>query len=301
VRLRWATHRLNAFGQSLLDAVHPVTGRIHADFMHCAAKSGRLLCRAPNVQQLEADSRRAVEAPDGHLIVSSDLGQIEARVVAEEADDAVLREVFASGRCVHAIAAAAIHHLPEDTINPDSDPPDPRREGAKAIVYGTVYGGGADVIAATALKKYKIEMSPEEARHAKMAFLGRFPGVAAYQRKMAEEPVVHSIAGRPLRPEWELPRKGQEEAEVSYTQRVNHPIQASAADILLTAMILVDRHLPHTMILSLHDELVLEVPEDQAEQAAVTLSDLMVQACVRWYPHMPTLKLCKTKIGRVWS
>jgi DNA polymerase-1 len=100
MRLRWATHRLNAFGESLLEAVHPVTGRIHADFIHCAAKIGRLRCREPNVQQLEADSRQAVEASPGSLLVWADLGQIEARVEAELAPDAELRAVFTDGRCV---------------------------------------------------------------------------------------------------------------------------------------------------------------------------------------------------------
>jgi DNA polymerase I-like protein with 3'-5' exonuclease and polymerase domains len=112
---------------------------------------------------------------------------------------------------------------------------------------------------------------------------------------MSEEPVVFSIAGRPLRPEWEA------RGEVSYCQRVNFPTQSSAGDILLTAMILVDRHLPNTMILSLHDELVLEVPEDEAEQAGRVLADLMVQACLRWFPNMPERDLVKVKIGQVWS
>ena len=66
-------------------------------------------------------------------------------------------------------------------------------------------------------------------------------------------------------------------------------------------MILVDRYLPNTMILSLHDELVLEVPEDEAEQAEDVLADIMVDACLRWFPNMPTRDLCKAKIGRVWS
>jgi DNA polymerase I len=292
LQLRWTTHRLNAFGQSLLDAVHPVTGRIHADFLHCAAKTGRLRCREPNAQQLEADSRHAIEAPAGSLLAWADLGQIEARVEAELAPDPELRAVFADGRCVHCITAAATHGVPEDAIAREGDP---RRDAAKPIVYGTIYGAGPARLAATAFKKYRIEMTLEEARHAKNAFLTRFPGVAAYQARMSEEPVVYSITGRPLRPEWES------RGEVSYCQRVNFPTQSSAGDILLNAMILVDRYLPNTMILSLHDELVLEVPEDDAEQVKGVLVNVMVDACLRWFPDMPTRDLCKAKIGRVWS
>jgi DNA polymerase-1 len=144
-------------------------------------------------------------------------------------------------------------------------------------------------------------MTFDEAKHAKWAFLNRFPGVAEYQARMSQEPVVFSVAGRPLRPEWELIRKEQEGSEVSYCQRVNFPTQASACDILLTAMIMVDRYLPNTMILSLHDELVLEVPEAKAEQAKKTLTDIMVRACLRWFPQMPERDLVKVKVGKVWS
>ena len=118
---------------------------------------------------------------------------------------------------------------------------------------------------------------------------------------MADEPVVFSIAGRPLRPEWEMPRKGQEVAEVSYYQRVNFPNASERRRHPADAMIRVDQYLPNTMVLSLHDELVLEVPEDEAEQVKDTLVDVMVDACLRWFPNMPTRDLCKTKTGRVWS
>jgi DNA polymerase-1 len=298
MRLRWADHRLNAFGESLINAVHPVTGRIHADFMHCGAKTGRLRCRAPNVQQLEEDSRHAIEAPEGFLLVWADLGQIEARVEAELAPDPELRAVFADGRCVHCITAAATHGVPEDAIAREGDP---RRDAAKPIVYGTIYGAGPAKLAATALKQYRVEMTLDEARHAKNAFLNRFPGVADYQVRMSKEPVVYSVTGRPLRPEWELPRKGQEHAEVSYCQRVNFPTQSSAGDILLTAMIMADRYLPNAMVLSLHDEIVLEVSEDDADQVKDVLADLMVDACLKWFSNMPTRDLVKAKSGRVWS
>jgi DNA polymerase I len=292
MRLRWTEHRLHAFGESLIEAQHPVTGRIHADFMHCAAKSGRLLCRTPNVQQLEEDSRHAVEAPPGTLLVWADLSQIEARVEAELAPDPELRAVFVDGRCVHCITAAATHGVPESTIAREDDS---RRDAAKPIVYGTIYGAGPARLAATAFKEYKIELTLEQARHAKHAFLNRFPGVANYQVRMSQEPIVYSIAGRPLRPEWE------KQSEVSYCQRISFPTQGGATDILLTAMIMVDRYLPHTMVLSLHDELVLEVPEDAAEQVRDTLVEIMVDACLRWFPDMPTRGLCQAKIGRIWT
>jgi DNA polymerase I len=292
MRLRWAEHRLHAFGESLIEARHPVTGRIHADFMHCAAKSGRLLCRAPNIQQLEEDSRHAIEAPKGTILVWADLSQIEARVEAELAPDPELRAVFANGRCVHCITAAATHGVPESAIAREGDA---RRDAAKPIVYGTLFGAGPARLAATAFKEYKIELTLEEARHAKNAFLSRFPGVAAYQVRMAEEPVVYSIAGRSLRPEWE------KLGEVSYCQRISFPTQGAATDILLTAMIMVDRYLPHTMVLSLHDELVLEVLEDEAEQVKDTLVNIMIDACLRWFPDMPTRDLCKAKVGRIWT
>ncbi len=289
LRWRWTGHRLSTFGEPLLAMIHPVTGRIHGDFIHCATKAGRLTCRDPNVQQLPDDCRRAIEAPEGMLIVWVDWDQIELRLLAELSGCQALRAVYAAEQDVHRITGALMAGVPETEITGAA------RQAAKPINYGITYGAGPARLAASAFKEYGIEMTVEAARAAKNAFLRRFPGVAAYQRAMSQEPVVWSISGRPLRPEWEAA------GEVSYTQRLNFGVQASAADILLTAMIEVDRALPNRMILSLHDEIVLEVPEDQAEAAATTLADCMTAAVLKWFPDAPAGKLVTPKIDKVWS
>jgi DNA polymerase-1 len=291
LRWRWTGHRLSTFGAPLLEMIHPVTGRIHGDFIHCATKAGRLTCRDPNVQQLPDDCRIAIQAPESKLLVWVDWNQIELRVLGELSGCRALRSVYAAGQDVHRITGALMAGVPEAEITED----DPRRDAAKPINYGITYGGGPATLAASAFREYGIELTVEQARAAKTAFLRRFPGVAAYQETMSREPVVWSIAGRVLRPEWESA------GEISYTQRLNYSVQSSAADILLTAMIEIDRALPSTMILSLHDEIVLEVDEDQAEVAAKTLADCMTAAVLKWFPIAPTGGLVKPKVGRVWS
>jgi len=143
-----------------------------------------------------------------------------------------------------------------------------------------------------------VDLTIEQASAAREAYLNRYPGIRAYQRRQADiaeaTGVVRSVLGRPLKADWEGGR-------LKYTQAVNFPIQASAADVMLLAMAKVEQALPGAMILQVHDELVLEVPEDRAEDAGAVLTECMTAAYSELFPDAPATDLVKVKVAQAWS
>jgi DNA polymerase I len=291
LRVLWSDKRLRSFGHKLIEAISPVTGRVHPDFM-LGSKTGRLCCTSPNFQQLPVDVRAAIGAPAGRLLVVADYNQLELRVLAELSGDEALRHEFATGGDVHRTAAAAIAGISVDEVTDD------QRKAGKAIVFGTNYGSGAKGLRASAWANFEVDLSLDQAGAAREAYLNRYPGIREYQRRQADlaeaAGVVRSVLGRPLKAEWEGGR-------IRYTQAVNFPIQSSASDVMLVAMANVDAALPGAMVLQVHDELVLEVPEGQAENVAGTVNALMTEAFAELFPAAPLAGLGKVKIVQVWS
>ena len=145
-------------------------------------------------------------------------------------------------------------------------------------------------------------MSPEEAERRRAAVLRAYPAIYPYQQRQAElglnARVIHSMAGRPLRADWE------KNAELKYTTCANFPVQSSAADIMLRSMVLLDRALAGLdaqLILSVHDELVVEAAEDVAEEAGKRLIDAMAQAFSEFFPNAPFAGLVDVRVVRSWS
>jgi DNA polymerase-1 len=298
LRLLWARNRLEKFGHSLIELVDPVAGRIYPDYLTCGAKTGRLTSSRPNAQQLPADGRAAITAPAGRLLVVGDLDQVELRVFAELADEQVMRGVFAAGGDIHRRTAASIAGVPESEI----DKGDPRRKAAKAVNFGIVFAAGADTIRASAWSKFDIDMRPEEARAARAAVLRAYPAIAAYRRRQEQiglnARMIHSIAGRPLRADWE---KG---GVLKYTTCANFPVQSSAADILLRSMALLDRALvglDAQLILSVHDELVCEAAASDAAEVERRLAEAMTKAFIEFFPGAPCAGLVTTHVVSSWS
>jgi DNA polymerase I len=293
-----ARKRLESFGHKLIELIDPATGRIYPDYMTCGAKTGRLTSSHPNGQQFPDDMRGAIRARDGYLLVSGDLVQIELRVFAELADEQVMREVFATGGDIHRRTAAWVTGVPEKEIGDD----DPRRKGAKAVNFGIVFAAGPRTIRASARSKFDLDMSIEEATTAKAAVMRAYPAIGPYQQRQADlglnARVIHSKAGRPLRADW------AKNSELKFTTCSNFPVQSSAADILLRSMALLDRKLvglDAQLILSVHDELVVEVAEDVAEEVKQLLVDTMTRAFSEFFPGAPALGLFKVKIAVEWS
>ncbi|MBU0753434.1 MAG: DNA polymerase I [Gammaproteobacteria bacterium] len=259
----------NTYTDKLPKMVNAATGRVHTSFSQAVAVTGRLASSDPNLQNIPvrtAEGRRirsAFIAPPGWRIASADYSQVELRIMAHLSNDDRLLESFARGEDVHRATAAEIFGVTPLEVGPD------QRRAAKVINFGLIYGMSAFGLAR--------ELGLERAAAASYMerYFARYPGVARYMeetRQLAKEKgYVETVFGRRL---W-LPeirssnvgrRQGAERAAI------NAPMQGTAADLIKLAMIAVQRWLDDAgmqskLILQVHDELVLEVPD--AEVAAV--------------------------------
>src|SRR5262245_19317934 len=260
---------------ALPELVNPETGRVHTSFNQAVAATGRLSSSDPNLQnipirtEIGREIRRAFVADPGHLLISADYSQIELRVLAHLAGDETLIKAFQDGMDIHDQTALKV-------FGPDSvlDPHELRRR-AKIVNYALLYGKTAFTLAKD------IGVTPQAAQEFINAYFAGFPRVRAYIDRTIEEGrttgVVRTMYGRRrLMPDLTSPnvqiRAAAERAAV------NLPIQGTAADIMKKAMIEVHAALTGSnarMILTVHDELLFEVPESMAEETAQLVRDRM--------------------------
>jgi DNA polymerase-1 len=259
----------NTYTDKLPRMVNAATGRVHTCFSQAVAVTGRLASSEPNLQNIPvrtAEGRRirsAFIAPPGHVLVSADYSQVELRIMAHLSNDARLLDAFARGEDVHRATAAEIFGVTPLEVGPD------QRRAAKVINFGLIYGMSAFGLAR------ELGLERQAAASYMDRYFARYPGVARYMdetRQQAREAgYVETVFGRRL---W-LPeiksgnvgrRQGAERAAI------NAPMQGTAADLIKLAMIAVQgwldaQNMATKLILQVHDELVLEVP--QAELTAV--------------------------------
>jgi DNA polymerase-1 len=254
--------------------VHPKTGRIHGHWKQAVAATGRISSEEPNLQnipirtKLGKEIRRAFIAPPGQVFLAADYSQIELRVMAHLSHDPVLVDAFTKHQDVHLRTASEVFGVPPEQVTEE------QRRKAKTINFGIIYGMG-DVTLAKRLSVPKAEASKYIA-----AYFERHHGVRDFLDKtMADarkEERVHTMFGR-IRTLPDL--RSTDRMRRSYAERIaqNTPIQGSAADLLKMAMIaLRDPVVPGArMILTVHDELDFEVPEDRAEEAAAKIKKAM--------------------------
>ncbi len=261
--------------EALPRAVHPETGRIHTRFEQATAATGRLSSTDPNLQNIPNRTevgrlvRSAFVAPEGHFIVSADYSQIELRVLAHLAEDDQLAIAFRDGVDVHRHTASLVFDVPRDEVTPEM------RRRAKAINFGLIYGMGEPRLAR------ELGISRDEAARFIDAYFKRFVGVRRFMERTVEaarsgEAVRTVLGRRRFLPNLHSANRGLRfEAE-----RVakNTPIQGTAADILKLAMV----HLGDgdvvpgsRMILTVHDELVFEVPKERVREAEARIREAM--------------------------
>ena len=257
--------------------VNPATGRVHTNDAQAVAITGRLASNDPNLQNIPvrtAEGRRIREAfiaPRGSQIVSADYSQIELRIMAHISQDASLLKAFAAGEDVHRATAAEIFGVEPAGVDAE------QRRYAKVINFGLIYGMSAFGLAG------QLGIERAAAQQYMERYFARYPGVAEYMRvtreKAREQGYVETVFGRCL---W-LPeirsgngarRQGAERAAI------NAPMQGTAADLVKLAMIAVQHwleagHLKSMLIMQVHDELVLEVPDGELDHVKVRLPELM--------------------------
>jgi DNA polymerase-1 len=260
---------------ALPQLVNPTTGRVHTCFNQAVAATGRLSSSDPNLQNipiktpLGREIRGAFIAEPGNVLISADYSQIEFRVLAHLSEDPVLVDAFREGEDFHERTARKI-------FSGQSDDPHRTRSIAKMVNYALLYGKGAYTLSKD------IGVSQQEAQEFIDAYFAGFPRVRAYIDRTLEEGratgIVKTMYGR-RRLVPELNSRNGQVRMAAERMAVNLPIQGSAADILKRAMIDVHAALAARpdarMILTVHDELVFEVPKDQAEDTAALVRDKM--------------------------
>ncbi len=256
------------FTDSLLSLVNPETGRIHTTYEQAAAATGRLSSSAPNLQNIpiRADLgrqiRRAFVAPPNSVLLSADYSQIELRILAHLSEDPSFLDAFAHGHDFHAATAAKVFGVALDGVTSEM------RGRVKQFSYGIAYGMSAFGVS----QRLNIEVG--EAREFIDAYYAQFPGVKAFLDAQVERAKVDGFTttmfGR-RRYLPELQSSNFRMRAVGERMALNAPIQGTAADIMKRAMIAVDQalleHPVARMLLTVHDELVFEVPRASLEEA----------------------------------
>jgi len=291
-----ADKRLRGFGHSLLERVG-ADGRLRMDLKPCAAKSGRCTCSDPNLQNLPQDVRKAVIAGPGRLLVVADFSQLELRVVSELSGDQAMRQVFSDGGDMHRLNAADFLGIAPEDVS------EQQRNTAKGVAsFGAIYGSGARGLVASAWARYRVEMTEGEAQLYKDRLFARYPRLRTWQQETAETARVtgtlRSVAGRPLRAEWESIQP------LKWTLCCNYPVQSSAADSVMLAMTKVHdalEGLDAQLLLQIHDELLVECAEAIAPEIEQLLTRHMTAAYLELFPAAPTLNLVDVASRKCWA
>ncbi|WP_165174774.1 DNA polymerase I [Desulfovibrio sp. ZJ369] len=252
-------------------------GRIHTTFNQKATATGRLSSSNPNLQNIPVRGplgkrmRACFIAGPGQCLVSADYSQVELRVLAHISQDAALLDAFRQGEDIHARTAALIFDLPPEQVSPD------QRRNAKTINFGLIYGMGAQKLA------QELKISTAEAKDFIGRYFARLTGLKAFYEDVEaaakRQGFVTTLGGRRrLLPEI-LSANGQAFA-LARRQAINTVIQGSAADIIKLAMLAVAhdpqlREMNARLLLQVHDELLLEAPEDTARAAGARVAELM--------------------------
>ena len=273
---RMLTKLKSTYAEGLLKVIEP-DGRIHTSFQMTVTATGRLSSTEPNLQnipvrkKLGAQIRRMFVAAPGMTLVDADYSQIELRLLAHISADKRMQEAFTSGEDIHRVTASQVFDTPLDEVTVEM------RSRAKAVNFGIVYGISAFSLA------QDIGVWPNEAKAYMEAYLAKYSGVKDYMKRVVEQAradgYVATLFGR---------RRAMPELKSSnfnmraFGERValNMPIQGTAADIIKLAMVAVHRRLREEglrakLILQVHDELIVECPEDEAARVSEILKHEM--------------------------
>ncbi|MFZ2620048.1 MAG: DNA polymerase [Alphaproteobacteria bacterium] len=267
----------STYTEALQAQINPKTGRVHTSYNPVGAATGRLSSTDPNLQNIPVRTedgrkiRSAFIAPAGHVLMSADYSQIELRLLAHLSGSVALRQAFAEGRDIHAFTAAQVFDVPLDAVSKD------QRRVAKILNFGLIYGMGAGSVAA------QLGIPKTEAQDYVNRFFARYDGVKEYMEANKEfarqHGYVQTLYGRRIH----LPdmksyngglRAGAERAAI------NAPLQGSNADMIKLVMpkiaaALRAANLQARMVMQVHDELILEVPETEIEPVTTLVRNLM--------------------------
>ncbi|MDR0808329.1 MAG: DNA polymerase I [Gemmobacter sp.] len=289
----------STYTDSLQDHINPETGRVHTSYSIAGANTGRLASTDPNLQNIPVRTdegrriREAFVAPEGRVLVSLDYSQIELRILAHVADIAALKQAFRDGLDIHAMTASEMFGVPVEGMDPMI------RRQAKAINFGVIYG-----ISGFGLAR-NLRIPRAEAQSFIDRYFERFPGIRAYMDETVAfakaNGHVQTLFGRKIH----TPEIGAKGPGAGFARRaaINAPIQGTAADVIRRAMIRMPaalRGIDARMLLQVHDELLFEVAEDQADRliaAARAVMEGAAEPAVKLAVHLKA----DAGRGRSWA
>lgn len=289
---------ISAFGEKFLELIHPKTGRVHPDFNQLGADTGRFSCTNPNVQQIPAtsDFRNCFVAPPGYKLITCDYSQAELRILAQLSEDPAFIEAFCSGGDLHTLTASQMFQIPPDQVEKK------QRSAAKVINFGLAYGRGPAALGG------QLGVSTDEAKRLIDQYFKAYAGIGRWLDKAARDAVRKgysiTMLGR-KRYYRELdsgdPDYNKQRASVE-RQGKNSPIQGSNADMTKLALIGLTealRDYDARVVNTVHDEIVVEAREDQAEVVCTIVEHEMVKAGEQTITLVPVV--ADAKIADYWS
>ena len=270
----------STYTDALISQINPDTGRVHTSYSQAVASTGRLSSNDPNLQNIPVRTeegrkiRHAFVADDGCTLLSADYSQIELRLLAHVADIKTLKDAFKDGADIHAMTASEVFGIPVEGMEPAV------RNRAKAINFGIIYG-----ISAFGLAR-QLGIAQGEAKKYIETYFEHYPGIRDYMETTKEfartNGFVTTIFGRKCHTPG-IQDKNPARRNFSERAAINAPLQGAAADIIKRAMIRVPgalkaKKLKARMLLQVHDELVLEVPDKEVDKTAEVVTGVMQNA-----------------------
>jgi DNA polymerase-1 len=288
----------STYVDALMDLIHPDTGRVHTSFNQTVTATGRLSSSDPNLQNIPIrteegrEIRKAFVPPEGWQILSADYSQVELRILAHYSQDEILIRAFAENEDIHTRTACEVFAIDPDMIS------DELRRHAKVINFGIIYGMGPFSLA------QDLGISQKMAKTYIENYFSRYQGVKVFIDRTIETAratkQTSTLLGR-IRLLPEIDSRNHNLRQFAERTAVNTPIQGTAADLIKLAMIEVDRRLRDAdyrarMLLSVHDEIVLEVPPDEIDPVGALVRAAMENV---WELAVP-LKV-NLAVGANWS
>ena len=279
---------ITSFGETILEKINPVDGRLHPDFLQLGADTGRFACNNPNLQQIPADSgfRSCFIAGKGYKLITADYSQIELRIMAEVSEDPAFLKAFTQDLDLHSLTASQMFRIPLAKVGKD------KRFQAKSINFGLMYGRGAMSLSV------QIGLSVEESRKLLDVYFSSYKKVKRWLDNVGRMAVrdggVRTLGGR--RRMFTIPERSSPDYErlISSVERQgkNMPIQGTSADITKYALAYIyrelkDKNLDAGLIHTVHDEIVVEARDDIADNVAKMMEKQMIKAGEKLLKKVP--------------
>jgi len=264
--------------ENLPTHIHPVTGRIHPEYLQLGTTTGRFACRQPNLQQTPRSGgvRDCFIADPGWRIVRADMSQIEMRIAAELAQEPRMIEALCRGDDLHTLTAGLLVGEAAAEVTPEE------RQAAKAVNFGLIYGMRAAGLRAHARDHYGVELEDPDQYIAR--FFAGYPVLARQHRRLDQDRSSETRTRCGRRRRWS--------ATPGLTELLNTPVQGTGADILKMALTLLPAALAGTharLVGTVHDEVMFEAPEQEAPVVGQILKQVMEEAGRRYLTQVPVV------------